>query len=236
MGRQEDEKIAEQLKVWRQRQTPPPWRDTVPLASRTRAAKWRKQRSMAVGSNPYYEYARNQNLAVQFGNVVREPVWFGQSGKEQVWFRIQQVDQDQRRRKLFLPVRCRGALAVFVYENVAKGDDVAVVGRLWSASSQKVVSETMSERRQFVYLDAERVSGSWPVVLDYDSRYIRVRLDLWNRISSALPGQLPLVPERRRQELLERWKQIREEAGLPDDGLDDDDLDPDPSARRTPPT
>jgi len=190
----------------RLRQTPPPWQGTEAIDSLPSAEKFRKQRRSAFGSNPHYEYALGTNLVLLTGTVTRDPVCRGSGSKQFVWFRMCVADQDSIGRRLFIPVRCTRLQGAFAWQNIVAGDQVAVVGQMWSARRSG---------SQFVYVHAERVSPNFPVLADIDPKYVRVRSDLWNRIAELMGGDdLPLIPNKRAEELLRRFA---EERGIGDD-------------------
>lgn len=207
-------------------QHPPIWRESERIRERPRTAEDRKARDKAVGSNPLYEYCQGMNFSLLSGKVVREPRAAGVDGSEYVWFRMCVPNQDNPRQRLFLSVRSHGALAIHVWENVTIGDEVVVVGRIWSAKRGK---------SQFVFMAAERVSSSYPVQLDVDPRFVRVRIDFWNRVSGVLEG-MPAgkIPEPQKKKLLAELHRILSRGDTieqPDD-VDEDRLDPDPSSNQ----
>lgn len=200
------------------KQYPPGWDQNPPLRETPPSELTRRRRNFAIGANPHYEYGLGHNLFVATGKVHREPTVRGAKGRERVWFRICVPNQDRRGQWLFLPVSCSHALATHVYENISKGDIVAVVGRLWTGR----ITSPKSEMRkvQFTFCQAERVSCAYPVQLDLDPRYVRVRQDVWARAAEAL-GEVPAtkIPEKKKQELLDQLAQFVEDA---DDAGDDD--------------
>lgn len=213
------------------KQYPPHWKNSESIAAKPPAQEWREARNAAVGYNPVYEYGLGHNLTVLTGTCTREPKLAGHERHQFCWFRLCVQNQDHRRQALFIPVRSRGDLAVHCWENVAVGDQLCVVGRIWTGRMYRPVrGKGPSIWRQFVYLEAERVSSSYPVQLDRDPRYVRVRQDLWNRMCQLAPeGSEMQIPANRRQELLDKWK---EAAGWYDGietEVDQDEGDQDPT-------
>lgn len=174
------------------KQHPPIWRQSERNAPRPRTKAKRHPRYGMLGNNPLFEYCLATNLTMLTGKVTREPVVAGMH--QMVWFRIVVPNQDNERQRLFLTVRARGDLAEHCYENVGVGDEVAIIGQLWSAKRHN---------RQFVFLEAERVSSAYPIQLDRDARFVRVRSDLWNRMASLVEeAAAAKVPEPKKRKLL----------------------------------
>jgi len=175
------------------------WEHSHNWASKVRGRRERLRRSKIVGSNDKYYYHIGQNLNLYSGKVVRPPRPAGLPGKEFVWFRIGVPNQDRRGQWLFLPVRCQGALAYYVYSTIDHGDVVTVVGRLWSGKMPEE-GKKGGKMRQFNWLQAEMVSGSHPVAIDKDPRYVKVRVDLFNRLCSLTedmhPHRIPIPFQR----------------------------------------
>lgn len=221
----------------RPRQYPPKWKGTSRVKNHPPPLRQRRKRNSSIGWNPLYEYSLGINLVMLTGRVTREPRVAGFKHHEMTWFRISVPNQDNPGQKLFISVRCRGALAHHAFENVAKGDDVAVVGRIWSMRMFKPTERGGQPIwRQVIYLDAERVSGSYPVQLDYDSRYIKIRIDLWNRMCRLVPEMAEdQIPARERRELYDLWDQAAEWYAECHDEVADDMGDPDPSTDKEPP-
>jgi hypothetical protein len=221
---------------YKAQQHPPAWKNDEPLDSRTASPKRRNKRARAFGGNPFYEYTVGTNLVVLSGIVTREPRWNGRKASERVWFRMKVPNKDRPGQNLFVSVRTKGPMGLFVYENISKGDTVAVTGQLWTARMPRKVIK-LSHSGMYIFVDAERVSGSYPVLIDQDPRYLRVRADFWNRICSLLSDEdLPLVPEKIKKDLLRRFDKA---AGFSDDDLGEDvandPLDPDPATLKEPP-
>jgi len=173
------------------------WKHSWNWKERARRRSERQARHRNVGNNSRYFYSLGINFVMLSGRVVRELVSAGFKNREWVWFRIAVPNQDRDRMWLFLPVRTGGALAYYCYANIQKGDIVTVVGRIFSG---RIPIEWDPERkrmqyRQFVYLIAEKVSPSHPVLIDKDSRYVRVRVDLFRRMCALTedlkPFQIP---------------------------------------------
>lgn len=170
------------------------------------------------------------NFVLLSGKVVREPRIGGGGHLESVWFRICVPNQDNPRQRLFISVRARGELAAHVWENVALGDEVALTGRIYSARMKK---PGMPYAKQFVFVVAERVSSSYPVQVDLDSRFVRVRVDLWNRMTKCIEGMEPnTVPEKQRRELLAQLHKIMGLDATIEEEVENDRLDPDPSSNQ----
>lgn len=223
-------------KSHRPHQFPPYWKGSESIASKPPASEVRRQRHAALGWNPHYEYSVGQNMIFVTGRCTRSPKVSGFKDREMVWFRVCVPNFDNPGQKLFVPVRSRGALAIHAYENVMKGDDVAVVGRLWSGKMYRPMRKGQNPQwRQFTFIDAERISSAYPIQLESDPRYIRVRIDLWNRMCCLAPDmQANDVPARRRADLVKQWEDVaRWYAGF-EPNVDDDEGDPDPSAQREP--
>ena len=189
-----------------------------------------------MGWNPLYEYSQGINFLQLSGKVMREVRIAGKKGREFAWFRMCVLNQDNPGQKLFISVRSRGALAHHVWENIAMGDEVAICGRIWSMRMFKSFREGEPKVwRQVIYVDAERVSGSYPVQLDYDSRYLRIRIDLWNRMCKMIPeAAAEEVPYRARKDLMAVWDEVAEWYRDVTDEVDEDAGDPDPSSNKEP--
>lgn len=201
---------------------PPPWKAEPPLESRTPGPKRRSNRMKAFGGNPFYEYTVGVNLTVLSGTVTRPPVWHGRKGAERVWFRMRVPNRDRAGQNLYISVRSKGPMGLFVYENVCAGDVVAVSGQLWTARIPRAAIK-LNKSGMYVFVDAERVTSAYPALIDQDPRYVRVRADLWNRFCELLSDEnLPLVPEARAKELQARFDKL---AGLRDDEENADDVD-----------
>jgi len=165
----------------------------------------RLERDGNVG-NQLYEYVDGQNFIFVTGRVIKPPRIVGKRTKEFVWFRMRAPNPDNPGQNLFVSVRARAALGYSIWENIGVGDLVAVVGRLYSAKVAK---------GQFNYIVAERVSGSFPVHVERDRRFVRVRVDLWNRITKVVGDvDLLVVPPKVRRDLLELFGK---QAGWEDD-------------------
>lgn len=198
----------------------------------------RVRRNRSIGSQRY-RYAMAHNLCVLTGRITREPKVGGKEPERATsWFRLCVPNQDHPRQALFISVRARRQLAMHVLQNLQMGDEVAVIGRLWSARMFRPSKPGGTPFwRQFVYVDAETISGSYPLQIDRDPRFVRVRTDLWNRVCQAVPeiGGLQ-VPESVRANALQRWRQL---LGEYDPDIDEtggsDAGDPDPSSQRTDP-
>lgn len=210
-------------------QHPPSWRDSVSLRSRPRGEFERKRRSLSIGWNPHYEYCRGMNMVLFSGTVSRDPRWWGQQRQEWVWFRLHVVNQDNPRQRLYVSVRCRGEMAVHAWTNLAVGDEIVVIGQMWSA--RRVIE---GQSKQFSFVVAERISSAYPVQLDTDPRFVRVRVDLWNRVAALLEeAPAAKVPNKQKEMLLRKLRQITGlDATIDDEVGDKDQLDPDPSSHK----
>lgn len=205
-------------------QHPPIWRDSISLRDRAQGEAERKRRSWSIGSNPLYEYGTGINFVVLSGKVVREPRVHWSGNIQFVWFRLCVPNLDNERQRLFIPVRSHAELAEHVWSNVSIGDEVAVTGRIYSMRRGKA---------QFVALIAERVSSSYPMQLDLDARFVRVRVDLWNRMTSCIESMEPhKVPEKQRRDLLAQFRKMMGMQDTIGDEVDPDQLDPDPSSNQ----
>lgn len=219
---------------YKAQQHPPKWKNEPPLENRTAGPERRNSRMKAFGGNPFYEYTVGQNLVVLSGYVTRHPRWSGKRGDERVWFRMKVPNQDRPGQNLFVSVRVRGPQAVHVYENVCKGDVVAVTGQVWTGR-MPLSAAKLSKSGMYIFVSGERVSGSYPALIDTDPRYMRIRADFWNHLVSLLnDGSLPLIPEQHKRELLERFDKL---AGFSDDSdfsedVGEDPLDPDPGTAK----
>lgn len=207
------------------KQHPPIWRRSELNSAPPRKKARRHPRNRQFGSNQLFEYCLATNFVMLTGKVTREPREMADGIF--VWFRMVVPNQDNERQRLFITVRTRKDVAIHVWENVAVGDEVAVVGQLWTAKRQRV---------QFVFVDAERVSCSYPVQLDLDARFVRVRADLWNRMAAMVEdAPAAKVPERKKRKLLADIARLTgmdvtiEEAG------DHDDLDSSPASTKDTP-
>lgn len=192
----------------RPKQYPPNWKGSESISAKPPAEEHRRERNKAIGHNPFYEYGLGHNLCVLTGTCTREPKLSGPEAREFCWFRISVQNQDHRSQWLYIPVRARGELAIHAWENVAVGDTIAVVGRIWTGKMFRPYRGTgPSIWRQFIWLEAERLSSTYPVQLDVDQRYVRVRVDLWNRMCQMAPehGELE-VPSNRRRDLAAEWE------------------------------
>ena len=181
-----------------------PWVHAADWQDRVRSKKERLRRDFQVGSgSTRYSYALGMNFCVLSGRVVRRPMTAGLKRREWVWFRLGVPNQDRRGQWLFIPVRTSGALAYFTFANIDKGDTVCVMGRMWTGSIRpKGPDGRRTERKQFTFLVAEQVSPSHPVLMDKDPRYVRVRIDLFNRMASASEEMHPMrIPEANRRDL-----------------------------------
>lgn len=223
-------------RMHRPKQYPPNWKNSERVSSHPPAVAHRKNRHAAMGWNSLYEYGTGMNFAMFTGKVIRKPMAAGFKHKEMVWFRLSVPNLDNPGQKLFISVRARGALAHHVWENIARGDEVGVTGRLWSMRMFRPLPKLGPKVwRQVIYVDAERVSGSYPVQLDYDSRYLRVRADLWNRMCSLVPDMAEQkIPARQRRDLMAVWDEVSAMYTGVEPEVDVDMGDPDPSADKEP--
>jgi hypothetical protein len=141
-----------------------------------------------------YNHSVGHNFVFFSGIVVKAPAVWGRRTTEEVWFRLQVQRMDEPNDKLFVSVSARAQLGRTIWENLHVGDVAAVTGRMRTGRAGA---------HQFNYVVADRVSGNFPVKLDSDPRYMRIRTDLWNRIAKLVGDQdLEVIPPKARQDLL----------------------------------
>lgn len=132
-----------------------------------------------------FSYALDINFHVISGVVCKRPnVAVVNGGNRCVWSRIKNVDQGQRRRGLYLPIRFEGELARWAFNNLDLDDQVCVVGRMWTGSSVK-----RGVMVHWPWLQVERATCGMPVQLDADPRFLRVRVDHWNALCAKIGGE-----------------------------------------------
>lgn len=202
-------------------QYPPQWEHSETLQAPKISPEERMMRAKHIGNHSPFEYCIGHNFVFVTGKVTRKPRLVGSTKTKQTWFRMCVPNQDLRDQKLFLTVRCKNELGLVIMENLQIGDIVAVVGQTWTAKPG-------SRRKHPVnYLLAERISSPFPVAIDSDPRFVRVRWDLWNRIVKIIGRHdLRAVPPRARAKLLEKFAEY---GGLGDDPtnvVDDEPLNP----------
>lgn len=165
-------------------------------------------KSLGIGTR-LFEFCLGQNLCVFTGRVTRVPLPIkSRDDGLAAWMRMCVPNQDNHKQRLFLSVRISGALAQHAIDNVQDDDVVAVVGRLWT-KKRRVRGTDGTVERPFQYLEAERLSSNYPVQLDRDPRFVRVRHDLWNRVASLVGrDDLMEIPEDKRAELLKLFGQM----------------------------
>lgn len=150
----------------------------------------------------FFEYSVGMNIVFLTGYVVDDPQILGKGAGEFIWFRLAVPNPDYSKQWLFISVRSRAQLGHTIWENVHKDDVVAVVGRIYSGSKKRDDANLNAEK-QFSYVIADRVSGCFPVQLEKDPRYVRVRTDLWNRIAALVPEcDARVLPPAARRDLL----------------------------------
>lgn len=148
------------------------------------------------------------NFAILSGYVLRSPRSMRQEGKGSVWFTLY-VPDPTGDNKLYIPVVTNGPQASKVWENLAQGDEVVVMGRIFSFA---FIPKGDDELKRFSFVEAHRVSPRCPVQLDADPRYIRVRADLFSRVTSLLEAtSSETVPDQVKDELMTTLKKL--EAG-----------------------
>lgn len=185
----------------------------------------RKKRNWMIGTSLAYEYAVGQNFVFLTGKVTRHPRLVGAKGHESLWFRMSVPNLDNPKQWLFISVRCRADLATWAWQNLHVDDIVAVVGRIYTGKLRKsdLADDPDRKRGHHPYVIAERISSSYPVQLEQDPRYVRVRRDLLDRIAEFLPEiDLTEVSEATRKRLMDRLAKLREPS--------DTEFDPDVSA------
>lgn len=211
----------------RPKQYPPTW-DPGQIGDKAPPLEVRKRRDHAVGWNKHYEYAVGINWIQLSGKVTRDPRIASKHGTT-VLFRLAVPNQDNPRQWFFVTVRVRGALATWTYANVTRGDIVMVVGRIWTGTRPMKFGENgeVVETQSFPVVTAERISSSYPVQVDNDTRFVRVRRDLWERAGEFLREiDLTDVPKAKRKQLLDEFAQI---AQVDDDVTTEVLRDPEPT-------
>lgn len=199
------------------------------LGDRARELAERQRRDVSVGYNRHYEYAVGINFIQLSGKVTREPQVRGEGRWKQttVVFRLSVPNQDNPAQWFFTTVRCRGALAAWAWKNITKGDIVMVVGRIWTGTQAKHSEDgELIDKRSLPIVIAERISSSYPVQVDNDPRFVRVRRDLWERAGEFLRDvDLTDIPRSKRQQLLDEFANI---AQVDDDVVTEVSIDPEP--------
>lgn len=129
------------------------------------------------------------------GQIVRTPKLSKHGKLVQCWLRLKAKDPRMIGRLLEIPVRIDSADGILVYRNCTAGDWISVVGSIWTGRHRN--------KRNFVWLLADRATIELPVVLENDRRFLRVRSDLWNQLLiqakrtdlKQVPSPPPELPE-----------------------------------------
>jgi hypothetical protein len=105
------------------------------------------------------------------------------------WSRLKHRDRVATNLSLQLPIRFSQRLSEWAYNNLEIGDQVVVVARLWSGENKG---------KPLNWLEVSRCSCSLPVQVGLDSRYVRVRLDVYNRMAAQCGEEMKstIVPDR----------------------------------------
>lgn len=171
-------------------------------------ADWKRKQLQRMNRRANREHHIGLNFCMLSGYVIRAPRSHRQEGKGSVWFTLFVPDPTSDQ-KLYVSVVVHGSQAIKVWENLAHADEVVVMGRLYSFA---FIPRGEDELKRFSYIEAHRVSPRCPVQLDADPRYIRVRADLFSRVTSLLeitPDDQ--IPDNAKEELLAVLKKL--EAG-----------------------
>jgi hypothetical protein len=148
-------------------------------------------------------YPLGENFCFLVGKLLTEPK---NTKNKVVWFSLLVPDLARPPQKLVIPCACRrrmdenygkyarydstmnNSVAQFAWDNLAEGDEVAVTGKLWTAYEQGTYKHN--------FIDVLQISSSLPTMPERDPRYVRVRVDLWNRVCKSIPDMDPYeVPE-----------------------------------------
>lgn len=145
-----------------------------------------------------FSYSLDINFSMLAGVVCRRPsVAVMSDGKARyVWSRLKHIDQGYRKRGIYLPIRFEGQLSQWAFDNLDLDDHIVVTGRLWMGETIK-----KGARIFFTWMQVERATCGMPVQIDQNPDFLRVRLDLWNRMCMQIGAEAQdlRVPETARR-------------------------------------